>query len=220
VSSNPPGFRQVGGRERVWRYARFSRSSPFQGVHAGGGRRRRETDPLRPFGRAPWIGQILYSGWRGCPPATRVNRRRQHRRPCPRPVHLSADSGGGTDRRRTVSVGRCLPTRSDDPRSERDKPGAPSLAVDRAVAGGCAADLCCRSAGTARLPRSRPAGGHRLADSADLDSPWRTSLLTTHRLPTISGQLQSPNGRHTADQHRERWRQPRARRLDCCGVAP
>jgi len=47
VSRNPPEFRQVSGRERVWRYARFSRSSPFQGVHAGGSRRARENDPKR-----------------------------------------------------------------------------------------------------------------------------------------------------------------------------
>ena len=53
---------------------------------------------------------------------------------------------------------RCLPTRSQDPRSESDKPGAPSSAADRAVAGGRALVPCRRSAGTARLPRSRPAG--------------------------------------------------------------
>ena len=135
-----------------------------------------EVDPLQTFQRGPCVRQIPYSGRRGFPPATRVNRRRQRRRPCPRPVHLSADSGGGTDRRRTISVGRCLPTRSEDPRSESDKPGAPSSAAHSAIAGGCAEDPCCRSAGTARPPRLPPAAGHRLANSADLASPWRTPL--------------------------------------------
>jgi len=43
--------------------------------------------------------------------------------------------------------------------------------------------------------RLRRAGGHRLADSADVASPRRTPLLTTHRLPTRTGQRQSPHGR-------------------------
>jgi hypothetical protein len=34
-----------------------------------------------------------------------------------------------------------------------------------------------------------------LADSAAVASPWRTPLLTTHRLPTRTGQLQSPRRR-------------------------
>jgi len=37
-----------------------------------------------------------------------------------RAIQLSGDSGGGTDRWRTISAGRCLPTHSEDPRSESD----------------------------------------------------------------------------------------------------
>ena len=100
-------------------------------------------------------------------------------------------------------MGRCLPTRSEDPHSESEKPGAPSSATCPAIAGGCAEDPCCRSAGTARLPRLRPAGGHRLADAAAVASPWQAPRLTTHRLPTRTGQLQSPHGRQAPG--RGRW---------------
>jgi hypothetical protein len=121
-----------------------------------GGNRRALVDPIRNFERVPLIDQVLYS--RGLDFGVRAQLRQTDddnaSGQCPCPIHLSGEGGGGTDRWRTISVGGCLPTRSQASRSESDKPGAPSSAADRAVAGGCAADPCCRSAGTAHCLRS------------------------------------------------------------------
>jgi hypothetical protein len=94
----------------------------------------------------------------------------------PFPVNLNSGSTGGTSFGRTISAGGRPPMHSAGPHSESETPGVRSSAVDRAVAGGCAEDPCCRSAGTARLPRARAAGSHWLADSVDVASPWRTPL--------------------------------------------
>ena len=124
----------------------------------------------------------------------------------PRSVHRTSGSVGGANPWRTISVKGALPKRSQDPRSESDRPGAPSSAVDRAVAGGFARDPFCRTTGKGRRCGAQPPAEHRKAQPVDVTSARRTPLPGTDRALFTTARLRSRFGRQAPDRNRGRSR--------------